>query len=118
MTRAAMRRTVDQERAAIPFGRLMGIKDLFALLEAERVPHPLAVRMLKGNGSVFATIGQLERDYRHDEESMATMPSAWQRKNASISARRAFPPCHIADVGLADIDAVFETLTMDARSNP
>ena len=34
-----MRGAVDQERAAIPFGRLMGIKDVFALLEIERVPH-------------------------------------------------------------------------------
>jgi hypothetical protein len=66
------------------------------------------------------SIEQSERDCRHDEMSIAAMPSAWLRRNV-------FHPCeggpllrgiYLATLVWPDIDAELEKLSMDSRRSP
>jgi hypothetical protein len=52
-----MSRTVDQERASVPLRRLVRVRDELSLFEIEIVQTLIAIQMLNGKGSVFATTG-------------------------------------------------------------
>src|SRR6202000_378111 len=64
MTGAAMRRAIDQECAAIPFSRLVGIRSIIAFAEIEGVPDPHGGANVEREWQRIGDKGIKDRRYR------------------------------------------------------